>query len=64
MYKDGMLKSTPSPSLFHIISKVVFSVADPGSDLLHPGSRIKKAPDPGSGSAAKSLSIFNPKKLY
>jgi hypothetical protein len=26
-----------------------------------PGSRVKKIPDPGSGSASKNLRIFNPK---
>ncbi len=32
-------------------------------DPIHdPGSRVKKIPDPGSGS--KNLSIFNPKKLF
>jgi hypothetical protein len=44
-------------------------VADPGclsririfpSRTRDPGSRVKKIPDPGSGSASKNLSIFNP----
>jgi hypothetical protein len=34
---------------------------DPGFEFFHPGSREKKIPDPGSGSASKNLSIFNPK---
>ncbi len=25
-----------------------------------PGSRVKKIPDPGSGSASKNLRVFNP----
>ncbi len=46
-----------------------FSVPDqifPGARIrfFHPGSRVKKAPDPGSGSTAKNLSIFNPNILY
>jgi hypothetical protein len=28
------------------------------------GSRVKKIPDPGSGSASETLSIFNPKKFF
>jgi hypothetical protein len=34
---------------------------DPGSEFFHPGSRVKKIPDPGFGSTSKNLSIFNPK---
>jgi hypothetical protein len=33
----------------------------PGSRDVYPGSRVKKTPDPGSRSASKNLSIFNPK---
>jgi hypothetical protein len=48
--------------MVHMIS---ISVADPGClsrISFHPGSRVqKKAPDPGSGSATKNLSILNPK---
>jgi hypothetical protein len=29
-----------------------------------PESRIKKIPDPGTGSASKNLSIFNPKNCF
>jgi hypothetical protein len=29
-----------------------------------PGSRVKKIPDPGSASAAKNLSIYNPKNCF
>jgi hypothetical protein len=29
-----------------------------------PGSRVKKAPDPGFGSATKNLSIFNTRNGY
>jgi len=36
----------------------------PGSEFVHPGSRVKKFPDPGSGSASKNLSIFNPKNCF
>jgi hypothetical protein len=34
------------------------------SEVFHPGSRFKKIPDPGSGSASKNLSIFNPKNYF
>jgi hypothetical protein len=30
----------------------------PGTEFFHPGSRVKKIPDPGSGSALKNLSIL------
>jgi hypothetical protein len=30
---------------------------------FHPGSRVKKIPDPGTGSASKTLSIFHPKNI-
>ncbi len=33
----------------------------PGTSFFNPGSRVKKISDPGSGSASKNLSIFNPK---
>jgi hypothetical protein len=36
---------------------------DAGYEFFQPGSRVKKVPDPGSGSATRKLSIFNPKKL-
>ncbi len=32
----------------------------PGSEFFHPGSKVKKIPDPGSGSASKYRSIFIP----
>jgi hypothetical protein len=32
-----------------------------GSDFFHPGSRVDKIPNPESGFASKSLSIFNSK---
>jgi hypothetical protein len=35
-----------------------------GSEFFNPGSRVKKIPDPGSGSASKNVSIFNPKYLF
>jgi hypothetical protein len=31
---------------------------NPGSEFFHPGSRVKKAPNPGSGSATKYLCIY------
>ncbi len=34
------------------------------SDFCNPGSRVKKLPDPGSESAAKNLSIFNPNNCF
>ncbi len=36
----------------------------PGTEFFHPGSRVQTATDSGSGSATKSLCIFNPKKCY
>jgi hypothetical protein len=36
----------------------------PGSEFFHPGSQVKKIPDPGSGSASKNLSIFNSKNCF
>ncbi len=36
-------------------------ISDSGSEFFQPGSRVKKIPDPGSGS--KSLNIFNPKNI-
>jgi len=36
----------------------------PGSKFFHPGTRVKNIPDPGSGSASKILSIFNPKNCF
>jgi hypothetical protein len=39
-------------------------IPDQGFELFHTGSRVKKASDPGSWSAAKNLGICNPKNLY
>jgi hypothetical protein len=39
-------------------------IQDSGSEFFHPGSRVKEIPDPGSGSASKNLSIFNPKNCF
>jgi hypothetical protein len=43
----------------------------PGSEFFpsrilpaYPGSRVKKIPDPGSGSALRNLSVFNPKNCF
>jgi hypothetical protein len=36
-------------------------IPDPGSEFFHPGSRVKKIQNPGSGSASKNLKYFNPK---
>jgi hypothetical protein len=36
---------------------------DPNVSIPDLGSRVKKAPDPGSGSATKNLSIFNTKNV-
>jgi hypothetical protein len=36
----------------------------PGSYFFHLGSRVKKIPDPESGSTAKNLIIFIPRKLF
>ncbi len=33
-------------------------IPDPGYEFFHPGSRVKKIPDPRSRSASKNLSIF------
>jgi hypothetical protein len=37
-------------------------IPDPGYEFFHPGSRVKKIPDPGS--ASKNLSIFNSKNCF
>ncbi len=39
-------------------------IPDPNFSIPGPGSRIKKIPDPGSGSASKNLSIFSPKNCF
>ncbi len=36
----------------------------PGYEFFHPGSTVKKIPDPGSGSASKNRSILDPKKWF
>jgi hypothetical protein len=36
----------------------------PGSKFFHPGSRVKKIPHPGSGSASEDLSVVNPKSGF
>jgi hypothetical protein len=33
-------------------------ISDPKTEIFHPGSRAKKIPDLGSGSASKNLSIL------
>jgi hypothetical protein len=50
----------------HPGSEMFIVIPDPGSELFHTGSRVKKASDPGPGSATKNLpvSICNPKNLY
>ncbi len=63
-----------SGSRKYLLSQATLALAltDPGSKFIHPRSKVKKAPDPGSkspriqgqkgpGSAIKNLSIFNPK---
>jgi hypothetical protein len=47
-------------------AKPVLRIRDvnPGSEFFHPGSRVKKIPNPISGPTSKNLSIFNPKKLF
>ncbi len=47
------------------------SVPDPGClsripdpNFFHPGSRVKKILDPGSGSASNNLNIFNSKNYF
>jgi hypothetical protein len=39
-------------------------ISDPGSEFFHPGSRVQVQKDPGSGSASKNVSIFNPKQCF
>ncbi len=39
-------------------------IPDSGSELFDSGFRVKKIPDPGSGSASKNPSLINPKKLF
>ncbi len=50
---------------FHFSSVVgsgcLFQIPDPNFFILDPGSRVKKIPDPGSGTAFK---YFEPKKLF
>jgi hypothetical protein len=41
----------------------IISIPDLGSRILNPGYRVDKIPDPGSGSASKNLSIFDPTQL-
>jgi hypothetical protein len=36
-------------------------IGDPNFSIPDPESRVKKIPDPASGSTSKNLSIFNPK---
>jgi hypothetical protein len=36
----------------------------PRSEFFHPGSRVKKILDPGSGSSSKILSIFNQENVF
>jgi hypothetical protein len=45
----------------------VFPIRDvyPGFEIFNPGSRVKKIPDPGSGSALKNFStVFLTQKLF
>ncbi len=39
-------------------------IPDPNFSLPNRGSRVKKIPDPGSDSASKNLSTFNPKNCF
>jgi hypothetical protein len=39
-------------------------IPDPNFFIKDPGSRVKKIPNLGSGSASKNLSIFNPKNCF
>jgi hypothetical protein len=39
-------------------------IPDPNFSIPDPRSRVKKIPDPGSESASKNLSIFNPKNGF
>jgi hypothetical protein len=39
-------------------------ISDPRLEFFHPGSRVKKIPDPGYGSSSKNKSIFNPKNCF
>jgi hypothetical protein len=45
----------------HVTLKAVMLIRNvyPGSEFIRPESRVKKGPDPGSGSATRNLSIFN-----
>ncbi len=38
-------------------------IPDPGSEFFHPGYRVKKIPDPGSGSKNLSTYFFYPKTV-
>jgi hypothetical protein len=63
---DGIVLDFKVPYVESRIIQVVLRIRDvyPGSEFFHPGSRIKKIPVSGSGSASKNLSIFNPKKHF
>ncbi len=68
--------SKVSPSLFNNLTNserglrhnpkflLKCSVADLGFFYPGSGSRVKKVPDPGSWSASKNWSIFNPKNCF
>ncbi len=46
--------------------RLVLRIQDvyPGSEYFHPGSWVKKIPDPESGSASKNLCVFKPKNWF
>jgi hypothetical protein len=51
-------------SYSRLIALLRILIVYPGSEYFHPGSRVKKIPDPRSASASKNLSIFNPKIVF
>ncbi len=53
--RDKDQRATHQPEILKIMFCTVFRILDPGP-------KVKKIPDPVSGSASKNLSIFNPKQ--
>ncbi len=57
LHAQNKAKVSPHPSVKHFTVFLNFSI-------IHPRSTVKKELDPGSGSATKDLSNFNPDNCY
>ncbi len=55
--------SVADPGCLSQIKDPNFSIQNPRSRILDLRSRVKKEPDPGTGSATKNVSIFNPNMI-